>query len=279
LDVSFVEDPMGVIPRKTLTTPYWNTSAEAYVTNVEASDSYTFTNSQKVAISDFFDALSRKGLSSKIKKMYLVGFSVNAGRRDVMNPDSTDSWTTAPVAGDMKGGYATFATERMNTSHTFSSLGIDRTSCGAFFAGTSMTREEGAGTQIYVVANHSDGSTNKKLDLVQTAGEIGVRFCQNSHTKSTNEKQEGVFVGSRLAASVSITRIAAGRTAETVTESKPGGTNPDQAFQFWGGSTAGDVSTVGITSGLTAAETKTLGEILYDLCVGVGHTDLTTQDS
>ena len=96
------------------------------------------------------------------------------------------------------------------------------------------------------------------------------------------EKQDGVFLGSRNGNGneVSLTRIKAARVAENVTATKSGGsTDPTNPIDLWGGNTAGDVSTVGITSGLTAAQTETLAGLLYDLCVGIGHTALETQDS
>ena len=78
---------------------------------------------------------------------------------------------------------------------------------------------------------------------------------------------------------MTLTRIKAARVAETVTATKAGGTTPDLSINFWGGNTVGDVSTVGVTSGLTTAQTETLAGLLYDLCVGIGHTALETQDS
>jgi len=39
------------------------------------------------------------------------------------------------------------------------------------------------------------------------------------------------------------------------------------------------VSSCGITSGLSAAQVETLAGLIYDVCVGTGHTALTTQDS
>ena len=56
-----------------------NADAEAYIDAVQTNDSYTFSKTQKIAISDFFNALETESLTSKIIKMWLVGFSVNAG--------------------------------------------------------------------------------------------------------------------------------------------------------------------------------------------------------
>ena len=118
--------------------------------------------------------------------------------------------------------------------------------------------------------------------MKQDSGETAIRFSFSSNVVSTLSKQDGVFVGSRNgngANEVSLTRIKAARVAENVTATKSGGTDPTNPIDLWGGNTAGDVSTVGITSGLTAAQTETLAGLIYDLCVGIGHTALATQDS
>jgi phage-related protein len=271
LTVELAADPLGVIPTSTFP---WNVDAEAYFTEVEAhpTDPYTFTAVQKAALSDFFDALDTEGLSSKIKKMWLVGFSVAAGLRDVMNPTEVETWAAAPVGGDMNNGYATFSNERINTSHTMSSLGIDKNSCGAFFAGTNMTRQSSDYVNAYT-------SSTSNLQLKQDTGETAIRFGFNAVVKSTAEKQDGVFLGSRNGNDVSLTRIKAARVAENVTATKAGGSTTTDTIDLWGANTAGDVSTVGITSGLTAAQTETLAGLIYDLCVGIGHTALATQDS
>ena len=249
-----------------------NADAEAYIDAVQTNDSYTFSKAQKIAISDFFNALETESLTSKIKKMFFVGFSVNAGLRDVMDPTSTESWATAPVGGDMNNGFATFSNERINTSHTLGSLGLARFNCGAFFAGTNMTRQ----TSNYVNAYTSSASN---YQMKQDTGETAVRFGFSANVKSTSEKQDGVFVASRNGTAVSITRIKAARVAENVTAGKGGGGNTTASITLWGGNTAGNVSTVGITAGMTAAQVETLGGLLYDVCVGIGHTALVTQDS
>lgn len=272
LTVELKEDPLGVMPTSTFP---WNVDAEAYFTEVEAhpTDPYTFTAVQKAALSDFFDALDTEGLSSKIKKMWLVGFSVAAGLRDVMNPTEVETWNTAPVGGDMNNGYATFSNADMQTSHTMSSLGIDKKDCGAFFAGTNMTRQ----TSYYVWAKTS---VQRTFQLIQDTGETAVRFGFGTAFKSTTEKQDGVFLGSRNGDDVSLTRIKAARVAENAATTETADyQNTTDTIDMWNGNTAGDVSTVGITLGLTAAQTETLAGLIYDLCVGIGHTALETQDS
>jgi len=249
-----------------------NADAEAYIDAVQTNDSYTFSKAQKIALSDFFNALETESLTSKIIKMWLVGFSVNAGLRDVMDPTSTESWTTAPVGGDMNDGYATFSNERINTAHTMSSLGITKNSCGSFFSGTNMTRQSSGYVNAY-------SSSSSNFQIKQDTGETAVRYGYRSNVKSTSEKQDGVFVGSRNGSSVSLTRIKAARVAENVTAGRGGGSTASASITLWGGNTAGNVSSCGITSGLSAAQVETLAGLIYDVCVGTGHTALTTQDS
>ena len=249
-----------------------NADAEAYINAVQANDSYTFSKAQKIALSDFFNALETASLSSVIIKMWLVGFSVNAGLRDVMDPTSTESWTAAPVAGDMHDGYATFSNEKISSSHTMSSLGISNTNCGSFFSGTNMTRKSSGYVNAY-------SSSSSNFQIKQDTGETAVRYGYSSNVKSTNEKQDGVFVGSRNGSAVSLTRIKAARVAENVTAGRGGGSTASASITLWGGNTTGNVSSCGITSGMSAANTETLAGLIYDVCVGVGHTALTTQDS
>jgi len=239
---------------------------------VVANDSYGFSTAQRSAISDFFDALDANSLGSVIKKMFFFGFSVNAGLRDVMNPTSTESWAAAPVSGDMNDGYATFANESITTSHTVSSLGIAHNNCGAFFSGTNMTRQ----TSNYVNAYTSSSSN---FQLKQDTGETAFRSGYSANVKSTSERQDGVFVATRLVNAVAMTRIKASRAVENVTATKSGGSTPSSTISLLSGSTVGNASSVGITSGLSAANAETLAGLIYDVCVGIGHTDLTTQDS
>ena len=235
-------------------------------------DSYVFSHAQQQAISDFFYALDANSLGSVIKKMFFFGFSVNAGLRDVMNPTSTESWNSAPVSGDMNDGYATFVNESILTSHTVSSLGIAYNNCGAFFSGTNMTRQ----TSNYVNAYTSSSSN---FQLKQDTGETAFRSGYSANVKSTTEKQDGVFVATRLVNAVAMTRIKASRAVENVTATKTGGSSPSATISFFAGNTIGNVSSVGITSGLSAANAETLAGLIYDVCVGIGHTDLTSQDS
>ena len=249
-----------------------NADAEAYIDAVQTNDSYTFSKAQKIALSDFFNALETESLTSKIIKMWFVGFSVNAGLRDVMDPTSTETWTTAPVGGDMNDGYATFSNERINTSHTMSSLGISNTNCGSFFSGTNMTRKSSGYVNAY-------SSSSSNFQIKQDTGETAVRYGYSSNVKSTSEKQDGVFVGSKSGTAVSLTRIKAARVAENVTATRTGGSTAAASITLWSGDTAGNLSSCGITSGLSAAQVETLAGLIYDVCVGTGHTALTTQDS
>ena len=255
----------------------YHPKAAAYMDKVVANDSYGFSTAQRSAISDFFDALDANSLGSVIKKMFFVGFSVNAGLRDVMNPTSTESWAAAPVSGDINDGYATFDDENITTSHTLTSLGIAYNDCGAFFSGTNMTRTSSSRTSLSFVNAYSSPSSN--FQLKQNTGENVFRAGYSANVLSTSEKQDGVFVGTRKVNAVAITRIKASRAVENVTATKSGGSSPAATISLWSGNVAGNVSSVGITSGLSAANAETLAGLIYDVCVGIGHTDLTSQDS
>ena len=285
LSVNLIEDPLGVIPKAYEGIDPWdNTGANAYISAVESNpiDPYVFYDSQKGAITDFLNELDSKNLSSKIKKMWLVGFSVSGGLYDVMNPTVVESYMqtgvtgwvgAAPDAADLHNGYATFDDgERLNTLHKMSDLGITHTNCGAFFAGTNMSSRNGQMVNAYT-------DTNQNLQLKQANGETVVRFGFNTNVTGAPEKRNGVWVGSRNVQDVSLTRIKALGVSETVVATKAGGSTPTATIDLWGHLTTGDVSAVGVTAGLTSAETITLGGLLYDLCVGVGHTGLETQDS
>jgi hypothetical protein len=121
---------------------------------------------------------------------------------------------------------------------------------------------------------HDGGFSAKQFQLKQDIGETAIKFGFSANVISTNEKQDGVFVGSRNGSDVSLTRIRGARIAENVTETKVGGATSTDTIDLWYGNTIGNVSSVGITSGLTAPQTETLAKLIYDLCVGIGHTDL-----
>ena len=287
LSVDLIEDPLGVIPKAYSGIDPWdNTGANAYISAVESAplDPYIFNDSQKGAITDFFNELDSKNLSSKIKKMWLVGFSVSGGLYDVMNPTVVESYMqtgaagvtgTTPLAADMNNGYATFNTgEVLYTEHTMGSLDITKNDCGAFFVGTNISSRHGAYINAY-------NASTKNFQLKAANGETAVRFGFSHNVTGAPEKRNGVWVGSRNGTDVSLTRIKSLGVPTTVTQTTGlgvGSTATDE-FDLWGKLTTGDISAVGITAGLTSSQTVTLGGLLYDLCVGIGHTGLETQDS
>ena len=276
LTVNLIEDPLGVIPKEVSTTPAWNTTATAYIEAVEAdlTDPFTFTSTQKVAISIFLDQLYNLRLLSSIKKMWLVGFNPYGGQVNLMDPTDVESWSAAPLAGDMHNGFATFANENMETN-TMSELGIDHENCGAFFAGTNMTVDP----MDYIFAGDDSGGSVDNFILAQRFTSTIGRFGEIHHRPAYIAQQDGVFVGTRNGDDVHMIRVLAARRTSSVSFLTSGGTTPTDSIALWGGNTVGNVSTVGITSGLTADQAKILGELLYDLCVSIGHTALRTQDS
>jgi len=283
LTVNLKEDPLGIVP-KALQGTALNTDAQTYIDEVETNDGYIFTGPQKNAISDFFNALATEGLSSKMVRVWLAGFNRAAASRDVINPTATkDEWVDEPPDYSDGLGYATFDNNAkmvvgsVGTPTIMTALGITEDNCGAFFAGTSMEVQSSA----YVSTWEESTPTAKMMQLKQDAvgDATAFRAGNTTYLKSTLDKQDGVFVASRNGNTASITRIKAARVAENVTDTMGGGDVSSSPIYVWGGDTAGDVSTAGITSGLTAAQTETLAGLLYDLCVGIGHTALETQDS
>ena len=287
LTVDLVEDPLGVLPRALQGTAL-NTAAQAYIDEVETNDTYQFSPHQKIAISDFFSDLDAEGLSSKIKRMWLVGFSKAAALRDVMNPDPVNAtWSGAGPANYTHGsGFAYFNDDAgVAMNENLAGLGLTTDDCGAFVAGTDM----GNGGMGYI-NTYTEGTPNKMFQLKQNATAVeGVypvafRANYNPNLEALVDgvgRQNGVFVGYRPNSSkAGLTRIYGGKVAQTWYENKAYHSDqPANNINIWSENTEGYVSTAGITEGLTTDQAEKLGGIIYDLCVGIGHTDLeyTTQ--
>jgi len=287
LTVDLVEDPLGVVPRALQGTAL-NTAAQAYIDEVETNDTYQFSPHQKIAISDFFSDLDAEGLSSKIKRMWLVGFSKAAALRDVMNPDPVNAtWATPAPANYTHGsGFAYFNNDAgVAMNENLAGLGLTTDDCGAFVAGTDMGNE-GMG----YINTYTEGTPNKMFQLKQNAtaveGVYPVAFRANYNPNLEAlvggvGRQNGVFVGYRPNSSkAGLTRIYGGKVAQTWYENKAhDAVQPANNINIWSENTEGYVSTAGITEGLTTDQAEKLGGIIYDLCVGIGHTDLeyTTQ--
>ena len=258
----------------------WNPLAGAYISKVEENDGYMFSNAQKDALGEFFDALEVSGLHTKIKKMWFVGFSPDAGLRDVMNPTEMETWDTPPDAGDMNDGYATFNNENMPTSHTMSSLGIDNSGCGAFVSCSNMV----TGTMNYLNAYESAGKCFQLSQRPKSIPEGDYRtYFRASNEFVTGDPNiiNGVFVGTRNKNVLSrMTTVGAARVIDTYEKVQTqSGQTTSLDIDLWGGNTIGNVSSIGITEGLTEDESVTLGGIIYDACVGVGHTELVTLET
>jgi len=147
-------------------------------------------------------------------------------------------------------------------------LEITKKYCGAFFAGTDMSSRNGSVVNAYT-------SSTKNFQLKQSNGETAVRFGFNANVSGAPEIRDGVWVGSRTGDNVYLTRIKALGAPENVVETRTtAGIDTVTTIDLWGNTTTGDVSAVGITEGMTATQTTTLGGLLYDLCVAIGHTDL-----
>jgi hypothetical protein len=256
----------------------WNPIADDYIAAVEEfRDGYEFSADQKEALSKFSDELVRNDLQTKIKRMWLVGFTRDAALRNVMTSTTQDSWIQMPD-DYVSGGFAPF-NDNVDVivgvsflgAVNMTGLGITGDDCGAFFAGTSMDNGSAAIINSYT-------ASNQMFQLKQDGTSpwpVVFRSAANPNVESDPQRKDGVFIGYRTNQThSSITRIYGGKNAQTSTVARGYDAAPTDPIYIWGSDTKGDVSTAGITSGLTTDQAETLGGLLYDLCVGIGHTDL-----
>ena len=208
--------------------------------------------------------------------MWLVGFSNEAALRDVITPSVKEGWEDTPSAAPAGAGFATYNNDaRIEMDDKMAALGLANNDCGAFFAGTDMTQQASSYVSTYKVANEMMQLKQDGSSPYPTYFRAGV----NTYLSSTDHRQDGVFVASRKLNKVVMTRIYGGRVAQNTSSTQVTlGAVSDNSIYLWGDAanptTKGNVSTVGITFGLAYDEAETLGGLLYDLCVGIGHTDL-----
>jgi hypothetical protein len=267
----------------------WNPLAGAYISKVEEYDSYMFSNAQKDAIGEFFDALEVENLVPKIKKMWLMGFSVDAGLRDVMNPTETEEWYKVP--DDPFGqGYLDLDGDGCITGvATMAELGLAKNNAGTFISITDARDEV---NMTYVQATQVPSDNSRIFELNQrNGGSYEPHFRSMTNFLNFEEgHRDGVFLASRSGVAIAptltntcfLTQVSGERATTTTIGSPalPSTSPPLSGFTLFGGvggwpTVTGKVSSVGITLGLGETESETLAGLIYDLCVGVGHTDLT----
>ena len=252
--------------------PY-NALAEAYFSEVETNDSFTFTADQKSAISTFFDTLGTNSLTSKVVGLHFVGTNENAALRNAMCPASVHaSWTSAPAGGDFSTGYVSIDGETGSYNRTPGELGMSSTSAGGFVTVTSVPRTGMAFMNSY-------NSSSQNFQIKQDTGEFCIRNSFSSVAKGSNEEQNGVFVGTRNgsgAGAVTCVNVTGGggyaKTSSTLTYSRSGGSTATNDIAIFDASCDFDISIMGQTTGLTQAEAETLASALYDCAVAIGHT-------
>ncbi|MBP46951.1 MAG: hypothetical protein CMH53_03350 [Myxococcales bacterium] len=247
--------------------------AAAWVAQVEANDGITLNNTQKGAISDFTQALEDNSLDSKVKAFWMLGFNAAAGSRDLIAPTSQFTWSTAPTSFSNGTAVLTGTSAARASIGNLASYGMTFNDSGWVLSATSVDRDAG---QQNVFSTYTSSSSNFSARL--DSGEWSHRGSYSSLVDSTNEKQEGVFLGCRDANTARMTRIKASRVTESSFAGRTGGSTPTGNLDVLQNA-EGSFSTMGLTTALTTDEQEDLGQIVYDLAVALGHTDLTTQDS
>ena len=252
--------------------PY-NALAEAYFSEVETNDSFTFTSAQKTAISTFFDTLGTNSITSKVVGLHFVGTNENAALRNAMCPATVHaSWTSAPAGGEFSTGYVSIDGETGSYNRTPGELGMTSTSGGGFVTITGAPR-----TAMAMMNSYNSSSQN--FQIKQDTGELCVRNSFSSVAKGSNEEQNGVFVGTRNgsgAGAVTCVNVTGGggyaKTSSTLTYSRTGGSTATNDVAIFDANCDFDISIMGQTTGLSQAEAETLASALYDCAVAVGHT-------
>ncbi len=264
--------------------PNWNASAKAYFDKCEDVDSFTWSTLQKSAIHTFFNALLTMGdsstdLTSDIKALHFYGANSAVCLRNAMAPATVyASWNSAPVSGD-------FADGRLDTDgldgtfgRTQAELGLATKQQGGFIAVTNVPRATMWWMNAY-------SSSTRNYQLKQDTGELAGRFSYSVIAKGQNEAgstitdpaRNGIFVSSRqgnLVTCVNRTN-SNGRLTNTHSRTQNAGTSTNDISMILGSGSynvQSHLSVMGITYGLSTAETERLSDALYDLAIGVGHT-------
>ena len=248
----------------------YNATAQAYFTEVETNDSFTFSAVQKTAISDFLDTLDGASITAKIKGLHFFGTNAAAGLRNAMDPATVHaSWTLAPDPGDYSTGYVAIDGETGTFARTPSELGMNSTSGGVFITITDAPR-------VSMAMMSSYNSSSQNYQLKQSTGELLIRNSFSSNAKGANEEQNGVFVGSRNGSAVTATNTTGGggygKATSSLTHTRGGGTTATNDVAMFDSGCDFNISIMGQTTGLSQAECETLSSALYDCAIAIGHT-------
>jgi len=256
----------------------YHPKASLYFSATEANDSFTFSDTQKAAISTFFDTLDSACLLEKVKHLSFMGTNAAASLRNAVCPGIVYcSWNVAPT---------TFADGTMDTdgvdgemNQTPSELGLSTTSQGVFLTVTGQGRITGSYPPHWLSAYTT---STKRLQLLQDTGEMACRLSYSSVTKGRNETQNGLFVGVRNGNNCTqVSQTAYGGTVNqtTITDTRTqtaGLSTADVSFILGSGSYNIDsqISTLGITTGMNQVEAEYFATALFTVAVDTGHTAL-----
>ena len=263
-----------------------NADAEAYIDAVQANDSFTFSKAQKIAISDFFNALVTAGIEDKILNLHFYGANAAVGLRNAMSPDTViASWTSTPSAGDFKDGYLEIGGGGSGWLGSFNQnvteLGISPNDQGNFMTVTGVTRD----TMYWMSAYN--GSYNN-FQLKQDTGELAVRLSSGNKkgqdevfpTTDHDPARNGVFIGSRTSRwspyTITLNKTNVHGTLIKTASGVGMGVPPQDVGMLSATTLVCNISLMGITLGLTQAQATALGDALFDCAIAMGHTAIGT---
>ncbi len=264
-----------------------NADAEAYIDAVQANDSFTFSKAQKIAISDFFNALVTAGIEDKILNLHFYGANAAVGLRNAMSPDTViASWTSTPSAADFKDGYLEISGGGSgwlgSFNQNYTEIGLSPNDIGNFITVTGVPQA----TSMYWMSAYN--GTHNNLQLKQDGGELAVRL--SSTVKKGQDEvgsaiddpaRNGVFIGSRTGYwspnTITLNRTNThGTLIKTHSAGGGAGVPPQDVGMLSATTLVCNISLMGITLGLTQAQATDLGDALFDCAIAMGHTAIGT---
>jgi len=256
----------------------YHPKAQLYFAATEANDSYTFSTTQKDAISTFFDTLESACLLDKVKHVGFTGTNAAVALRNAVCPGLVQcTWNVAPTT--FSGGAMDLDGVDGEMNQTPYELGLATKSQGVFMTITGAPRNSGSYAPHYL---SSYSTSTKNTQLKQDTGEISARLSFSSNIKGRNETQNGLFLSTRLdnnCTTVFQTSYGGVVNQSTITDTRTqnaGLASPDITYILGSGSynCEGQLSTIGITTGMNQAQAEYFATALFTVAVDTGHTAL-----
>lgn len=252
-------------------------TALAYVTAVEASDGYTFSTAQKVALAQFVNdsaTLTADGsvtIANAMKFMYILTFNSACSLRNFYAPTELESWTTAPVFTD--GAPADFSGGAQATlSWNPVGKGMYRYNIHLGAAMTGITA-----SHMAIFAASGSGSATKaemKIDGTKLAYRLGTSNNFNGIAGKTN----GVFAGTRDGTAIKMGRCFGGSQGfQLESGAKGGGADVSNSMAIGttsGHAMEGNISVFFGGLGMNADGIENVTKLVQTLAVALGHHDL-----